>query len=142
LDGLEDLGRLEGLGDERLRAGLNRLDNQRLLAHRGAHDDLGVGIVRDDLLDRGDAVHLGHDHVHRHEVGLKLFVLLYRLDAILSLSNDFKAVLRKDPFDHHPHDDGIVDDEDSLAHPMLPRRSAKNTTRSFELNRPKDRGTL
>jgi hypothetical protein len=82
---------------------------------------------------------------------LKLFVLLNRLDAVLGLSDDIEAVLGKDPFDHHPHDDGIVDDEDSFAHQLLPRRVAKNVTAPqqmlgpalpFELNRPKDSTSL
>ena len=36
--------RLERLDDEILGAGLDRLDHQRLLAHRAAHQDLGLGV--------------------------------------------------------------------------------------------------
>src|SRR5438445_10399503 len=49
LHGLEDARRLERLDDEVLRAGLNGLDHEGLLAHRAAYEDLGGGIGLDDL---------------------------------------------------------------------------------------------
>src|SRR6266702_1311247 len=80
LDGLEDARRLERLHDEILRAGLDRLHHQGLLAHGAAHEDLRVGIVL-------------HDLAHRFEAGL-----------------------RQDVADHRPREDGVVADEDSVAH--------------------------
>src|SRR6184192_451535 len=58
LDGLEDARRLERLHDEVLRAGLDRLDHEGLLAHGAAHEDLRVGIVLDDRAHRVDAAHV------------------------------------------------------------------------------------
>src|SRR5256886_6441985 len=72
LHGFEDARRLEGLHHEILRPGLNRLDHERLLAHRAAHEDLGVGILLDDLAHGIDAAHVRHDDVHGDEIGLEL----------------------------------------------------------------------
>src|SRR5437870_7667726 len=60
LHGLEDARRLERLDDEVLRAGLNGLDHEGLLAHGAAHEDLRVGIVLHDLAHRVDPPHVGH----------------------------------------------------------------------------------
>ena len=51
LDGLEHPARLEGLHDEVLRARLDRLDDQRLLSHRAAHQDLRPRVELRDLAD-------------------------------------------------------------------------------------------
>src|SRR3977135_2492171 len=51
---LEHARRLERLDDEVLRARLDRLDHQRLLAHRAAHKHLRLGIVLHDLPHRID----------------------------------------------------------------------------------------
>src|SRR6266513_1496694 len=102
LHGLEDARRLEWLHDEILRARLDRLDHEGLLTHGAAHEDLGVGIVLHDLAHRVDPAHVRHHDVHGDEIGLELAVLL--------------AGLRQDVADHRPHEDGVVADEDSVAH--------------------------
>src|SRR5690348_4840353 len=76
LHGLEHARGLEGLDDKVFRARLDRLDHERLLPHRAAHENLRVGIVLHDLAYRVDAAHIGHDDVHRDEIGLELLVLL------------------------------------------------------------------
>src|SRR6266511_4531 len=58
LHGLEDARRLERLDDEVLRPRLDRLDHERLLAHRAAHEDLRVGILLHDLPHRVDPAHV------------------------------------------------------------------------------------
>src|SRR5919108_6234661 len=79
LHGFEDARRLERLHHEILRARLNRLDDERLLPHRAAHEDLGFGVLLDDLTHRVDAAHVRHDDVHGDEIGLELAVFLDRL---------------------------------------------------------------
>src|SRR5215218_8054755 len=59
LHGFEDSAGLERLDDEILRARLDRFDDQRLLPHRAAHQDLGVRVVLRDLADRVDPAHVG-----------------------------------------------------------------------------------
>src|SRR5881296_304988 len=116
LDGLEDARWLEWLDDEILRAGLNRLDDQGLLAHRAAHENLRVGILLDDLAHCVDPAHVRHHDVHGDEIGLELPVLLDGLRSRLRFAHHLKAGLRQDVADHRPHEDGVVADEDSVAH--------------------------
>src|SRR5256885_10303260 len=63
LHGLEDARRLERLHDEVLRPRLDRLDHERLLAHRAAPEDLPIGLLLNALTDRIDPAHSGHDGV-------------------------------------------------------------------------------
>src|SRR5437588_5112343 len=79
LHGFEDARGLERLHDEVLRPRLNRLDHQRLLAHRAAHEDLRVGSLLDDLAYGIDPAHGRHDDVHRDAVGLEHPVFWCRL---------------------------------------------------------------
>src|SRR5882762_5666899 len=116
LHSLEDARRLERLHDEILRAGLNRFDHEGLLAHGTAHEDLRVGILLHDLAHRVDTAHVGHHDVHGDEIGLELPVLLDRLGPRLRFTHDLEAGLRQDVADHRPHEDGVVADEDSVAH--------------------------
>src|SRR6476659_6953930 len=91
LHGFQHAARLERLHDEVLRARLHRLHHERLLAHRAAHQDLRVGIEARDLAHRVDAAHVGHDDVHRDEIGTQRLVALDRLYARLGLSDDLVA---------------------------------------------------
>src|SRR6058998_341061 len=75
LHGLEDARGLERLHDEVLRAGLDRLDHEGLLAHGAAHEDFRVGIVLHNLAHRVDPAHVRHHDVHRSEIRLELPVL-------------------------------------------------------------------
>src|ERR1043166_4572109 len=96
LDGLEDARWLEWLHDEILRAGLDRFDHERLLAHRAAHENLRVGILLHDLAHRVDPAHVRHHDVHGDEIGLELPVLLDGLRSRLRFAHDLKAGLRQD----------------------------------------------
>src|SRR2546425_758630 len=116
LHGLEHARRLERLHDEILRAGLDRLDHEGLLTHGAAHEDLGIGIVLHDLAHRVDPAHVGHHDVHGDEIGLELPILLDRLRSRLRFAHDLESGLRQDVADHRPHEDGVVADEDSVAH--------------------------
>src|ERR1700704_1022053 len=116
LDGFEDARRLERLHDKILRAGLDRLDHEGLLAHRAAHENLGVGIVLHDLTHRVDPAHVRHHDVHGDEIGLELPELLDRLGSRLRFAHHLEASLCQDVADHRPHEDGVVADEDSVAH--------------------------
>src|SRR5688572_32736290 len=60
---LEHAGGLEWLDHEVLGTRLDGLHHQRLLPHRAAHQDLGVGIGLADLADGLDAAHVRHDDV-------------------------------------------------------------------------------
>src|SRR6266516_2613471 len=68
LHGFEHAGGLERLDNEVFRARLNGLDDQRLLPHGAAHQDLRVRILFDDLADGIDAAHVRHHDVHRDKV--------------------------------------------------------------------------
>src|SRR6266699_3668712 len=116
LHGLEDARRLERLHYEILRPRLNRLDHERLLAHRAAHEDLAVGARLDDLAHRIDAALVRHHAVHGDEIGLELAVFLDRLGPRLRFSHDLESRLGQDVRDHRPHEDGVVADEDSVTH--------------------------
>src|SRR5260370_9456782 len=87
LHGLEAAGRLKRLDHEVLSAGLDRFDDQRLLAHRAAHEDLGLGVVLDDLPPGVDPPHVRHPDAHGPEIGLELLVALHGLPARPGLSH-------------------------------------------------------
>src|SRR5256886_15641153 len=67
LHGFEDARRLERLHHEIPRPRLNRLDHERLLAHRTAHEDLRAGTLLDELPHGIDPAHVLPDDVHGHE---------------------------------------------------------------------------
>src|SRR5512142_2557553 len=69
LHGLEHATGLERLHHEVLGASLDRLDDQRLLPHRAAHEDSRFRVERADLPDGIDAAHVRHHDVHRDEIG-------------------------------------------------------------------------
>src|SRR5690349_14854722 len=110
-DCVEDAVRLERLDDEVLRAALDRLEHLRLLAEGRAHDDLGGGIEREDVLEGGEAVLLGHGDVERREVGTQLLELRERLDAVAGFADDLVAATDERVGDHLPHERSVVDDE-------------------------------
>src|SRR5712691_11555497 len=83
LHGLEDARRLERLHDEILRAGLDRLDHEGLLAHGAAHDALPAVILFPNLAHRVDPAHVAHHDVHGDAIAFELPVLLDRLRARL-----------------------------------------------------------
>src|SRR5260370_15002016 len=87
LHGLEDARRLKRLDHEVLSAGLDRFDDQRLLAHRAAHEDLGLGVVLDDLPHGVDPPPVRHPDAHGPEIGLELLVALHGLPARPGLSH-------------------------------------------------------
>src|SRR6266849_1322857 len=116
LDRFEDPGRLEGLHHEILGPGLDRLDDQCLLAHRAAHENLRVGILLADLAHGLDPTHVGHDDVHRHEVGLELAVLLHGLQPRFRLADDLEAGLIENVADHRAHEDRVIADEHRVTH--------------------------
>src|SRR6185437_7586666 len=96
-------------------AGLEGLDDERLLAHRAAHEDPRMRIHLADLAHRVDAAHVGHDDVHRHEIGTKLLVLLHGLRSRLRFTDDLESCLSQDVADHGAHEDRVVADENRLA---------------------------
>src|SRR3954451_6575881 len=65
---------LERLDDEVAGAELDRLEDLGLLPEGGAHDHPGGGVDRDDLLEGGEAVLLGHRDVERGHLGTQLLV--------------------------------------------------------------------
>jgi hypothetical protein len=68
--------------------GLNGLDHERLLAHRAAHEHLGLRVELRDLPHSVDAAHIGHHDIHRDEVGSQLLILLDRLNAGFRFANE------------------------------------------------------
>src|SRR5688572_19590637 len=116
---LEHAGGLEWLDHEVLGTRLDGLHHQRLLPHRAAHQDLGVGIGLADLADGLDAAHVGHHDVHGDEIGLQLAVLVHRLHAGLGLTDHLEPGLGEDVADHRAHEDGVVADEDGVTQDSL-----------------------
>src|SRR5688500_19764630 len=88
LNGLEHAARLKRLDDEVLGSRLDGFDDERLLAHRAAHENARGRIELRDLANRVDAAHVGHHDVHGHEVGPQLTVLLHGLHAGLGFADD------------------------------------------------------
>src|ERR1043165_1516075 len=91
LNRFEHSGGLERLDDEVLGAGLNGLAHQRLLAHRAANQDLGIGILLADLPQCLDPGHVGHGDIHGDQVGLELAVFLDCLQSRFRLPHDLEA---------------------------------------------------
>src|ERR1019366_8891095 len=123
LHGFEHPCWLKRLDDEVLGTGLDRLDHQRLLAHRAAHQDLCVGIPGDDGLDGIDAAHVGHHDVHGDQVGLDGLVPLHRLQAALGLARDFIPGTAQNVRDHRAHEDRVVTNQDPVGHYVLRRET-------------------
>src|SRR5256714_1602087 len=120
LHGFEHATGLERLHHEVLGAGLNRLDDERLLPHRAAHQHLRVRIELGDLADGVDSAQCGHHDFHRDEVGLELLVLPHRLHARLRLSHDLESRLLQDVADHGAHEDRVVADQNRMTHSIAP----------------------
>src|SRR5215218_2149466 len=120
LHGFEDSAGLERFYDEILCTSLNGLDDQRLLPHRAAHQDLGVHVELRDLADRVDATHVRHHDVHRDQIRTQLLVLLHRLYTRLRLADDLEPCLLQDVADHRAHEDRVVADENRMTHSIAP----------------------
>ena len=116
---LHDARRVERLYEKVLGARADRLLHEGLLAEGAAHDDPRLRVALEDLADGVDAVHLGHDDVHRHEIRTELHVALDGLRAGVGLAGDLHAVLDEDLGDHPPHEDRVVHDEYSEFHWLL-----------------------
>jgi len=117
LNRFEHATRLERLDHEVARSCLQRFLDESLLSHRAAHENSRPGIQLRDLLHGLDATHLGHDDVHRHEIRLELLVLLDRLLSVLGFPDDRESSLRQDVADHCPHENRVVANQYSAAHP-------------------------
>src|SRR4051812_34940374 len=112
-DGLVDAVGLEGLDDEVAGAELDRLEDLGLLAEGGAHDHAGGGVDRNDLLEGGEAVLLGHRDVERRHLGAQLLEAGDGFDAVAGLPDDLVAALSERVAHHLPHERGVVDYEDT-----------------------------
>src|ERR1700730_19156022 len=93
LERVEHAVRLEWLQYEILRASLERLHDDRLLAHGCHHCHACVGVHLADFFEGGEAVHLGHGDVHEDGIRMMLGVLLARLEAVFGLDNFVPVLL-------------------------------------------------
>src|SRR2546427_310224 len=75
----------------------------------------------------GDA-HVRHHDVHRDEVRLELPILLDRLGTGFRLTDDLESGLPQDVADHRAHENGVVTDENRVAHCSLLRKSEPGPT--------------
>jgi len=92
--------------------------HERLLPHRTAHQDLGVGIVLDDLAHGIDAAMSGITMSIVTRSGLSCGISPPL--GPVSARDDLESGLRQDVADHRPHEDGVVADENAVAHCSLP----------------------
>jgi hypothetical protein len=76
-----------GLTTKSLAARLDRLDHQRLLTHRAAHQNLGLGMILADFPDCLDAPMSGITMSMVTRIGLQLAIFLHRLGARLRLAD-------------------------------------------------------
>ncbi|MBA3468883.1 MAG: hypothetical protein H0T53_04485 [Herpetosiphonaceae bacterium] len=58
------------------------------------HYNRGGGILVVDCIDGGDAIGLGHAHIHHHHIGLQQADLLNRGHAIAGLANNYQVGLK------------------------------------------------
>src|SRR3954470_12844389 len=111
LDRGKDAVRLERLDHEVLRTGLDGLEDLGLLAERRAHDDAGLRVHRDDLLESREAVLLRHGDVEGHDLRLQGLELVNGLLAVGSLANHLMAALVEGVRNDFPHENGVVNDK-------------------------------
>ena len=114
-----------GLVDELDRSGRERL-------HRGLGPLAGVGRQHDDLQTRVpaqqpaqdlDAVHPGHRHVERDEIGIQTRNALEGLEPVRRLAYHPVARLRiQDAGERPAHEGGIIHDEDANHEAGIPLR--------------------
>ena len=104
-------GGRNGLVIAALGSRIQGFSRERFLSHRGAHDDRRVGIGCDDLLDRRDSIHPWHDDVHGDQVRTKPLVLVDRFRTVRCLADHVESAFGENVLEHHPHDDGVVDDQ-------------------------------
>jgi undecaprenyl-diphosphatase len=122
-DGGLDALLVERLDDEVARPGLDGLQDLFLLAQGRDHDDQGRGILGEDRLQRGDAVHARHGDVQGYQIGLQVAEESERLPAVASLAHGLQPHVVEDIPEHHPHELGVIRDEDGVAHSQPPHRS-------------------
>ncbi len=111
---------VEGLDDEVARPGLDGLQDLLLLTQGRDHDDQGGGILGEDGLQRGDAVHARHGDVQGHQVGLQVAEERDRLAAVAGLAHGLQTHVVEDLPEHRPHELGVIRDEDGVAHSQPP----------------------
>jgi hypothetical protein len=86
------------------------------VAQRRHHDDARGRVVGQDILGHLHAIDVVDGDIQRHQVRPQLFVLLDGLGAVVRLAADLVAMLREHALEHQPHEQGIVNHQDSLAH--------------------------
>ena len=79
-------------------------------------DDLGLGPLGLDPADGGDAVHVRHEQVHQHHVGLQPAGHRHALGAVGGLADDLDVGLQVEEGPQAHPDDRVVIDEQ---HPDL-----------------------
>ena len=115
-------------------AGAQRLEQVLLDVERAEEQDADRRPVeRDDPPRRLDPVHVGHPHVHQHDVGAQALGLGDGGDAVARLADDLHGGLHLEP---HPdplaHQLEVVDDQDPDAHdtPAVRRSSGSRAATS------------
>jgi undecaprenyl-diphosphatase len=111
---------VERLDDEIARPGLDGLEDFLLLTQSRNHDDQGRGILGENAPEGGNAVHARHGDVKGHQVGPQLPEEGDGLTAVAGLAHGLQAHVVEDLLEHHPHELGIIRDEDGVAHSQPP----------------------
>ena len=114
-DGGPDCGRdLVGAGvleEVARRAGLERRGDLLLLDEAGHRHDLDVRVLGLDPADRGEPVHVRHQQVHQHDVGLEATGHGDALAAVGRLAHDLDVGEQIEERAQARADDGVVVDE-------------------------------
>lgn len=108
---------MEGLEDVVAGADVNGLHHEIFLTNCRDDDDLGRFVVLQDLASGVQAALLGHDDVHRHEVGPQSLVHLDGLRAVLGFAHDLVVGLGADIRQGLPDKCDIIDDQHGTLHP-------------------------
>ena len=102
---------LEVLGEVADRPGVQGDHAQFLLLGAREHHDRLIGHLLDDLARGGDAVQLGHHHVHQHDVGPVMPAQLDGLAARVGLRDDHDARAMEDVRDRTTRERIVVRDD-------------------------------
>ena len=111
-------GELPRIGKEKFipRHMTHRLDHQGLLSHGAAHQHPSVGLDFEDLSHGVDASHVGHENVHRDQVGLERAELLDRLEPALRFAHHLQSGLGQNVAEQRPHEGRVVAHEHRVTH--------------------------
>ncbi|MPM43747.1 hypothetical protein SDC9_90424 [bioreactor metagenome] len=119
VDGRQDAVLLKRLDNKAFGPAHDGLPHHGLLPHGGNHNDIGLGIDAQYLLERGQSVHLRHGNVHGNDIGQQRAVAFHRHLAVFRLSYYLMGALFQHILDGNSHKRSVVNNHD-LCHYFKP----------------------